>query len=99
MKKLLCLIFALTILTTACGRNDDKGNGNAGNNEGNTTMTDKADKNNDEMGNGTADDGDGILNDAADGLAEGTQDITNGAKNVVDDAARGVQNTVDDMTK
>lgn len=101
MKKLVCLIAALVMCFTACGRNNADDMQNPTND---TNVTDNSNReeekvNNDEMGNGTADDQDGILEDTSDGAKDGAQDIVDGAANATRDAMGGVKNAVDDMTK
>lgn len=90
MKRLICLMAALMMLTfTGCGRNNTK--------EDNTTTDNGVVQDNDgiidDNDNSKNEDG-GIVNDAADGA----QDVVDGAANAVDDAVGGVENAVDDMT-
>jgi len=87
MKKLVCLMVALLMLTfTACGNNR--------NNDAN-------DKNDAE--NGVVQDGDGVIDEKGDDnivddAVDGADDVVDGTTDVIDDAADGVENAVDDMT-
>lgn len=75
------------ILFTACGNNDNGDNMN----DARSGVVEDRDGIIDEKNNNN---GDNIVNDAADG----TRSIVDGAANMTKDAVDGVENAVDDMT-
>lgn len=96
----LCLTGAMF---TACGSKNNADNNNTGTTSGTTqnSVTDnsRTDDNNTAGNNdtitGTGDiDGDGFIED----VAQGAEDIVDGAEDIVNDAVDGAENIIDDIT-
>ncbi len=98
MKKLICLLAAMMMLT-ACSGGKDNNPANDG------TVTDGDGVINEEMDNNKGTDAGDVAEDAMDGAGDVAEDAADGAGDIVDgaadgakDAARGVENAVGDMT-